>query len=78
VRSFLRSRKTGVRRNAFALFLASLALVVTGELYVRGLAPLFGFLGMTAFAIRAFGLLAIFTPAWRAPTVGMIEAVLEF
>ena len=76
VRSFLRAKKTGVRRNRLALVASVLAVVTAGMLWAQRLIPFFGFAFMVMLALRAFALLLIFRPPLRARTLGMTEALL--
>ncbi len=76
VRAFLRAAKTGVRRDALALAMASVAFVGSVLLHDSGIAPLFAVLAMLVFLLRALAVLVVFRPAWRARRIGMIEAVL--
>ena len=76
VRAFLRAAKTGVRRDAPAL-VASVVVVVGAAILVdREVAPFAALVAMIGFAMRAFALLVVVRPEWRARTVGIIEAVL--
>jgi hypothetical protein len=75
VRSYLRAKKTDEHRNAPALIAACSAFVVAAMLFERNLASPLAFLCVTALAMRAFALLVIFQPVWRARTVGMIETM---
>ena len=76
VRAFLREKKTGVRCNTAALVTACIAVLVTTALYERGLVSWFAYACLVALALRAFSLLVLFRPAWRARTVGMTEAII--
>jgi hypothetical protein len=76
VRSFLRARKTGVRRATLALVTACAAVASAGVLYHLGHLPLFAVVWMVVLAARAFALLAVFQPDWRARTIGMLEAMI--
>jgi hypothetical protein len=74
VRAFLRAAKTGIRCDGPALAAAFLALVATAYLVARGLAPTFAVVALGIFALRTLLLLVVVRPAWRARTLGMIEA----
>ena len=76
VRGFLRATKSGVRRDGLALVTAGMALVATAFLHHRGIAPFFAVVGMMVFLGRAFAVLVVFRPGWRARRIGMIEAAL--
>ena len=76
VRAFLRAAKTGVPRDAPALVVAVVAVVAAAILFERKVAPLAALLAMIVFATRAFALLVVVRPAWRARTVGIVDAVL--
>ena len=76
VRAFLRAAKTGVRRDGAALVAASVALAVAAVLVAHALAPFFAVVVMVGFTVRAFALLVVIRPAWRARSVGMMEAIL--
>ncbi|MEY4941532.1 MAG: hypothetical protein RIQ93_3267 [Verrucomicrobiota bacterium] len=75
VRAFLRAAKTGIRHDGAAIGAALAALVATGALVQAGLAPGFALVAMLGFALRT-GVLLLGRPAWRARTIGMIEATL--
>ena len=74
VRAFLRAAKTGVRRDGIALTTSLGAVVLAFVLVRRGDAPWFAVPALGLFAARTLALLVVFRPAWRARTVGMIEA----
>ncbi|HEX2855345.1 MAG TPA: YwiC-like family protein [Opitutaceae bacterium] len=76
VRAFLRRAKTGRSGNGLALVTSSAALLATVFVVARGGAPLFAGVALAAFFLRALALLVVIRPAWRARTVGMLEAVL--
>lgn len=76
VRSYLRARKTGVRRATLALVSACAAVASAVVLYNLGHLPVVALVWMVVLAARAFALLAVFQPDWRARTVGMTEALL--
>jgi hypothetical protein len=75
VRAYLRAKKTGVHRSTPALMTACAAVAVAAALFNANLASTFALAFIVAFAVRTFSLLVIFQPAWRARTVGMIEAI---
>lgn len=75
VRAFIRTAKTGVRRNTPALVTAWLALALTAWLANRGLVPFFAVIAMALYVLRALALLVFVRPAWRARRIGMIEAI---
>lgn len=75
VRSFLRAKKTGVHRNALALSTACIAVAITAVLYDANLASMLVLILVAALAVRAFAVLVVFRPAWRARTVGMSETI---
>lgn len=76
VRAFLRAAKSGIRRDGPALVAASVALAVAAGLVACSLAPFFAFGVMLGFAVRAFALLVVIRPGWRARSVGILEAIL--
>jgi hypothetical protein len=76
VRAFLRSAKTGRQENGLALGASVVTLIIALVLVARGIIPLFAGVALAVFAVRAWMLLVALRPAWRARTVGMIEAVL--
>jgi hypothetical protein len=76
VRAFLRAAKTGVRRDAPALVASLVAVAGAAILVEMKVAPFAALLAMIGFAMRAFVLLVVVRPAWRARTVGIVEAVL--
>lgn len=76
VRAFLRGAKTGIRRDLPAVVTAGAALIMAWLLFARGLAPFLALAAMMVFAGRALALLVVVRPAWRARTVGMMEAIL--
>lgn len=76
VRAFLRAAKGGQRRDWPALLMAGLFLFVAVLLVQRGAAPLFAAVALAALALRTLALLVVIRPAWRASTLGMMEAVL--
>lgn len=76
VRSFLRAKKTGVRRNGLALAAACAAVACAAVLHARQLVPFSGLVFMVALALRAFALLSICRLPLRARTLGMSEALL--
>lgn len=76
VRAFLRAAKTGIRHDGAALTGAFAALAATTALVHVGLVPVFALVAMIGFALRAGVLLIVVRPAWRARTVGMMEAIL--
>ena len=76
VRAYLRAAKTGVRRDAPALFAAALAVGACAFAVTLHAAPASALVAMLGFAGRSIGLLVVVRPAWRARTVGMIEAAL--
>lgn len=76
VRAFIRAAKTGVRHDALALATSAAALLATAWFVARGVAPWFALAAMAVFAARTAALLVVARPAWRAKTIGMIEAVL--
>ena len=63
-----------MQRPAFVA--ASVAIPVTFELVRRELVPMLALVAMVIFAARTFALLVIVRPAWRARTVGMMEAIM--
>jgi hypothetical protein len=76
VRAALRGAKTGVRRPAPAL-IATVTALTGGVMLARsGLAPVTAVVGLAGLALFAIGLLVFPRPAWRARTIGMIEALL--
>ncbi len=75
VRAFLRAAKLGTRRDGIALLSSFGALGLAFWLARQGHAPWFAVLALGLFAARTVALLVVFRPAWRARTVGMIEAV---
>lgn len=76
VRAFLRAAKTGVRHDAPALIAACLAAAASLVLVHVNAVPFVALVAMAGFAARAFALLVIVRPTWRARTVGMSEAIL--
>lgn len=76
VRAFLRAGKTGVRRDAPALAAALVALTAAAVLAFNGAVPFFAVVALTALAVRAFALLVVLRPTWRARSIGMLEAIL--
>jgi len=55
--------------------MAWLALAMTAILAKAELVPLFAVIAMVVFVLRAYALLVVVRPAWRARRVGMIEAI---
>ena len=47
-----------------------------GLLVAHDLAPFFAVVALVGFAVRAFALLVVVRPAWRARSVGMMEGIL--
>ena len=72
IRAFLRAAETNFRRDRPALVTASGAIPVTFELVRLGLVP--SLVAMLIFSGRTFAPLVIVRPAWRARTLGMVEA----
>jgi hypothetical protein len=75
VRAFLRTKKTGVRHDSLALSTACVAVAIAGLLYSASLVSLVALACVSVLGIRAFALLMVFRPAWRARTVGMTETI---
>lgn len=76
VRACLRAAKTGARRVAPPLVAAGVALAVGVALALAGFAPrtVVGLLALLA--LRAVALLLFPRPAWRARTLGLLEAAI--
>ena len=75
VRAFLRTAKTGERRNGTALTASLGAVGLAFVLVRRGDAPWFAVAALGLLAARTLALLVVLRPAWRARTVGVIEAI---
>ena len=76
VRAALRAAKTGVLRRAPALATSAIALAAAAILARENLAPLAALVLLAILALRTLALLVWPRPAWRARTLGMIEAAL--
>jgi hypothetical protein len=76
VRAFLRAAKSGKRRDGPALVVAGLAFFAAVLLVRLGVAPWFAVVALAVLALRTLALLVVVRPAWRASTLGMMEAVL--
>lgn len=74
VRACLRTRKGEEVSLALPLFLSSAALVVTGVLAARGLAPWIAVIACGVLMVRASALLVWPQPEWRARQIGLFEA----
>jgi len=76
VRACLRAAKTGVWRTAPALLAATIALAVGLGLHRAQLLSRTGVVLLALLAVRATLVLVFPRPAWRARTLGMIEAAI--